>query len=181
MLITFFGLLLILSVLHWTEDRPIWAAVAGLMMGLSAITRENILIVIPVVVIYFWVSSKHRRWLAPALFLFLSILPILPVTVNNYKTSGDLVPVSTQGGMNFYIGNSADSDRLTSLQPGIEWEKMAFAPREDLGDDPTPSEFQRWFVRKTFKDISRAPSVWLRKLAKKFYLVFYLFCNQCNF
>ena len=172
-LITFFGLLLLLAVLRWTEDRPIWAAVAGLMMGLSAITRENILIIIPVVVIYFWVSSKHRRWLAPAVFLFVSVLPILPVTINNYKQSCDFVPVSTQGGMNFYIGNSADSDRLTSLQPGIEWEKMAFAPREDLGDDPKPSEFQTWFVKETFKDISRAPSVWLRKLAKKFYLVFY--------
>ena len=172
-LIIFFGLSTILCILSWSEDRPIWAAIAGLLMGLSAITRENILIVLPVIVIYLWMSSKKSRWHAPVLFIAVTIIPIIPVTVNNYKKSGDLVPVSTQGGMNFYIGNSAHSDRLTGLQPGIEWEKMAFSPREELGPDPKPSEFQSWFIKKALKDISQSPTGWIGKLVKKLYLVFY--------
>ena len=172
-LIIFFGLSTILCILSWSEDRPIWAAIAGLLMGLSAITRENILIVLPVIVIYLWISSKKSRRHAPVLFIALTIIPIIPVTVNNYKKSGDLVPVSTQGGMNFYIGNSAHSDRLTGLQPGIEWEKMAFSPREELGPDPKPSEFQSWFIKKALKDISQSPAGWIGKLVKKLYLVFY--------
>ena len=172
-LIIFLTLSMILCILSWSEDRPIWAAIAGLLMGLSAIARENILIVLPVFVIYLWMSSKKRRWLAPVLLLALTVVAIIPVTVSNYKKSGDFIPVSTQGGMNFYIGNSADSDRLTGLQPGIEWEKMAFSPREELGRDPKPSEYQLWFIKKAFEDISRAPTVWLGKLIKKMYLVFY--------
>ena len=172
-LIIFLLLLMTLCVLHWSEGRPIWAAIAGLILGLSAITRENILIVLPVVIIYFWVSSKRRRWLAPVLFLSFIIIPIIPVTIHNYKKSGDFVPVSTQGGMNFYIGNSAQSARLTGLQPGIEWEKMAFAPREELGGDVKPSEFQLWFMKKALEDISQSPMLWMKKLVKKFYLVFY--------
>ena len=75
--------------------------------------------------------------------------------------------------MNFYIGNSADSDRLTGLQPGIEWEKVAFSPRKELGSNPKPSEFQLWFIRKAFKDISQSPTGWIAKLLKKSFLVFY--------
>lgn len=172
-LIIFFGLAMILCLLSWSEDRPIWATLAGLMMGLSAITRENILIVLPVIVMYLWMSSKKSKWLAPVLFIAFTIILIIPVTVDNYKKSGDFVAISTQGGMNFYIGNSADSDRLTGLQPGIEWEKMAFSPREELGPDPKPSEFQLWFIKKALKDISQSPTEWLGKLVKKLYLVFY--------
>ena len=172
-LIIFFGLSTILCILSWSEDRPIWAAIAGLLMGLSAITRENILIVLPVIVIYLWMSSKQSRWHAPVLLIALTIIPIIPVTVYNYKKSGDLVPVSTQGGMNFYVGNSAHSDRLTGLQPGIEWKKMAFSSREELGPDPKPSEFQSWFIKKALKDIYQSPTEWIGKLVKKLYLVFY--------
>jgi tetratricopeptide (TPR) repeat protein len=172
-LIIFFGLTMILCILSWSENRPIWVAIAGILMGLSAITRENILIVLPVILIYLWMSSTKSRWHAPVLFIALTIIPIIPVTVSNYKKSGDLVPVSTQGGMNFYIGNSAHSDRLTGLQPGIEWERMAFSPRKELGPDPKPSEFQLWFIKETVKDISRSPTGWIAKLLKKLYLVFY--------
>ena len=172
-LIIFLGLSMILCLLSWADDRPIWAAIGGLLMGLSIITRENIAIVIPVIVIYLWMSSKRNKWLAPVLFIALSIIPIIPATVYNYKKSGDFVPVSTQGGMNFYIGNSIHSDRLTGLQPGIEWEKMAFSPREELGPHPKPSQFQAWFLKKTFQDISQSPTRWIGKLVKKLYLVFY--------
>jgi tetratricopeptide (TPR) repeat protein len=172
-LIIFLGLSMILCILSWSEDRHIWAAIAGLLMGLSAITRENILIVLPVIVMYLWMSSKKSKWHAPVLFIALTIIPLIPVTVNNYKKSGDFVPVSSQGGMNFYIGNSADSDRLTGLQPGREWDKMAFSPREELGPHPKPSEFQSWFIKKAFKDISQSPTGWIGKLVKKLYLVFY--------
>lgn len=172
-LIIFLALAMVLCILSWSEDRPIWAAIAGLLMGLSVITRENILIVLPVIIIYLWMSSKKSKWHAPVLFIALTIIPIIPVTVNNYKKSGDLVPISTQGGMNFYIGNSAHSDRLTGLQPGIDWEKMAFSPRKELGPHPKPSEFQWWFIRKAFRDISQSPIGWIGKLLMKFYLVFY--------
>jgi tetratricopeptide (TPR) repeat protein len=172
-LIILFTLSMILCLLSWSEGRFIWPAIAGLLMGLSVITRENILITLPVIVIYLWMSSKKLRWRAPVLFLAFTVIPIIPVTVSNYMKSGDFIPVSTQGGMNFYIGNSAHSDRLTGLQPGIEWEKMAFSPRQELGPHPKPTEYQLWFVKKALEDISQSPTVWIGKLIKKFYLVFY--------
>jgi tetratricopeptide (TPR) repeat protein len=173
-LVVFLAMSSLACMIEWSGRKKIWwAASAGLLAGLAAITRENILLFIPLAAVYMWVRSESRRWLTPALFILFFTLPLIPVTIRNYRSSGDFVPVSSQGGMNFYIGNSADTWRLQSLQPGIEWDKMAFAPRRDIGDTASPNEYSRWFFRKSFEDISEAPLAWFRTLIKKFYLFFY--------
>jgi 4-amino-4-deoxy-L-arabinose transferase-like glycosyltransferase len=176
-LIVFLTLALLLCLLRSEEGRRLpWAAAAGILMGLSLITRENILLFLPVAAAWLFVRAgrrSHMRWLAPALFVLLTVLPVAPVTIRNYLSSGAFVPISAQGGMNFFIGNSEDSERLTGLQPGIAWERMAKAPQAELGDTASPNAYSAWFFRRAFRDIAAAPGAWVRKLVKKGWLVFY--------
>jgi tetratricopeptide (TPR) repeat protein len=105
-------------------------------------------------------------------FIVLALLTVVPVTTANYLASGAFVPVSAESGVNFFIGNSADSDRLTGLQPGIEWDRMRQLPRAELGEDASPAAYNAWFFRRTFRDIAGAPGAWVKKLIKKTWLVF---------
>jgi 4-amino-4-deoxy-L-arabinose transferase-like glycosyltransferase len=175
-LVIFLALALLLSLLRSEEGgRLRWAAAAGFLMGLSLITRENSILFLPVAAAWLFFQAERpskNRWLAPALFVLLAMLPVAPVTIQNYLHSGAFVPVSSQGGMNFFIGNSADSDRLTGLQPGIAWDRMAKAPQAELGEEASPSAYNAWFFRRAFRDIAAAPGAWVKKLVTKAWLVF---------
>jgi hypothetical protein len=131
-LVIFLALALLLCLLRSEEGgRLRWAAAAGGLMGLSLIARENTFLFLPVAAAWLFLRADRaskNRWLAPALFVLLAIVPVVPVTFQNYLNSGAFVPVSSQGGLNFFMGNSADSEQLTAVQPGIAWERLRSAP-----------------------------------------------------
>jgi 4-amino-4-deoxy-L-arabinose transferase-like glycosyltransferase len=174
-LVIFLVLALLLCLLRSEEGgRLRWAAAAGSLMGLSLITRENVLLFLPVAAawLFFRAESPSKNpWLAPAVFVLLAMLPVVPVTMRNYLNSGAFA-ISSQAGMNFFIGNSADSERLTGLQPGIEWDRMAKAPQAALGENASLNAYNAWFFRRAFRDIAAAPGAWVKKLVKKAWLVF---------
>ena len=175
-LVIFLALALLLCLLRWEDSvRLRWAAAGGVSMGLSIIARENILLFLPFAAVWLFVRAETRskkRWLAPALFVLLATLMVVPVTTWNYLNSGAFVPVSSESGINFFIGNSADSERLTGLQPGIEWDHMRKAPQAELGENALPTAYNAWFYRRAFQDIAAAPGAWAKKLVKKAWLVF---------
>lgn len=94
----------------------------GLVFGLAAITRPSIL---PLVVI-FPVAFLAKHGFAAVkdgiikslVFVTALFVPILPVTLTNLVKGGEFVLISTQGGANFYIGNSQDADGITVVAPG---------------------------------------------------------------
>jgi tetratricopeptide (TPR) repeat protein len=144
-------------------------------MGLSLITRENMLLFLPVAAAWLFFRTEgpsKSRWLVPAVFVLLAMLPVVPVTIQNYLNSGAFIPITSQGGVNFFVGNSADSERLTGLQPGIEWDRMGKAPQAALGENASPNTYNAWFFRRAFRDIAAAPGAWVKKLVKKAWLVF---------
>jgi 4-amino-4-deoxy-L-arabinose transferase-like glycosyltransferase len=175
-LVIFLALALLMCLLRWEENRRLpWAAAAGFLMGLSLIARENILLFLPLAAgwLFFRAESQPKnRWLAPALFVLLAMLMVVPVTMWNYLNSGAFVPISSESGVNLFIGNSADSERLTGLQPGIEWDRMRNAPQAELGANASPTAYNAWFFRRAFRDIAAAPGAWMKKLVKKAWLVF---------
>ncbi len=101
-----------------------WALTAGLLTGVYAIMRPNILLFGPFMAAWMlhaaWRSG--RLWRVPGgwIGLFAAFLVIAPVTVRNYAVSGEFVPVSTYFGENFLIGNGEDSDGYTSWTPYLQ-------------------------------------------------------------
>ncbi|MEJ2721717.1 MAG: glycosyltransferase family 39 protein, partial [bacterium] len=110
---------------------PLFAA-AGLALGISAVARPSVLIYLPAlpVVLYFAVPStgagsrrNHRAWIRQtALVYAAAAVVILPVIVRNYVVGRDIVPIASQGGVNFYIGNNPESDGRTAIVPGTRWD-----------------------------------------------------------
>ena len=162
------------------RGRPGWRrlGLAGLVLGLSAIARPNILIVVPAVVWYLlrggFPRPSARGWAAAAVGL---LLPILPVTVSNAVRGHDLVAIATQGGVNFYIGNNPESDGRTAIVPGTRptWQggyddAIAMAEK-DAGRDLKPSEVDRWFLRRGLAFWSHEPLAALKLYATKLRLL----------
>jgi len=146
---------------------------AGLALGLSAVARPNILIVLPAVAWYLARCAPRPRpaaWLALAAGL---VLPILPVTLHNVVRGGDAVLIASQGGVNFYIGNNPDSDGRTAIVPGTRpsWQggfedAIALAER-DSGRSLKPSEVDRYYWKKGLAFWRDDPGAALRLYARK--------------
>jgi hypothetical protein len=102
----------------------------GVFLGLSALVRPNILLVGVALLLWILIRSTgngeagflkiwHSKSLIYAGCLALgAILMILPVTLRNYVKGHDFVLISSQGGMNFYIGNNPQSDGSSAILPG---------------------------------------------------------------
>ena len=125
----FLNLLLLYGLLlAWRRDRGRDWVLAGFIAGLAALTRPNILLFIAAFCA--WALWHRRTSACRSLLLFMVpiALVILPVTYRNWTIEPDLVFISSNAGVNFYIGNNADYERTVSLRPGMQWEDMIAEP-----------------------------------------------------
>ena len=176
------NVLLLLAALR-ADDRggtgP-WLTV-GLLLGLSAITRPNVLLFAPFLLL--WVVWRARSRPAGgrrvalgrvALVLCGAAVVILPVTVRNYAVGGDFVPIASQGGINFYIGNNPRSDGASAMLPalGTNWEyedAIRIAEREE-GRRLKPSEVSAFWYRRGREFLLSRPGTALRLYVRKLVL-----------
>ncbi len=157
---------------------------AGLLLGLSAIARPSILVmvlVLPIVIRYGATARREQRpkprWMGEtALVLAGAAIVILPVIIRNYVIGRDIVPIASQGGVNFFIGNNPESDGRTAVVPGTrpDWwggyyDTIERAER-DMGRKLKPSEVSNYYFRKGFEFIFSSPGQAARLFLRKFYL-----------
>ena len=142
------------------QRSPRWAIVvlAGLLLGLSAIARPNILLFAPPLALWvFLLPWPHwkRGLLHTALLALAALVPILPITIRNYVVGDDFVLIASQGGVNLYIGNNPQSDGLQAVVPGTpaDWWGGYHAAIEQAetarGHKLRPSEVSRYFFEQT--------------------------------
>jgi 4-amino-4-deoxy-L-arabinose transferase-like glycosyltransferase len=87
------------------STRAAWPALTGLALGLAALTRANLLVFAPLlVVLYLWHGTR-RRWSRALLATAGLLLVIAPVAIRNSVVAREPVLTTTQAGQNFYIGN----------------------------------------------------------------------------
>jgi 4-amino-4-deoxy-L-arabinose transferase-like glycosyltransferase len=84
---------------------------AGVLMALAVLTRGNLLIMMPALVLPLldfkaWKSLRAQS--RAFIFVGAFILPIVPFTVWNYSQSGDVIPITYNLGNNFYQGNNPE-------------------------------------------------------------------------
>jgi tetratricopeptide (TPR) repeat protein len=158
----------------------------GILFGLSALARPNILVFLPAVVViaaFPWKDAAGRRSFLPGraagavLWVVLgAAMIILPVTIRNYLTGNDFVLISSQGGVNFYIGNNPAADGVTAIVPGTsgEWlagyhQTQAIAERA-RGRNLKPSQISSYWFERSLDFIQKSPIAWLRLVARKTFL-----------
>ena len=176
---------LALLLLEDTRRRagPALPIATGLVLGLSAIARPSVLVFLPVVPLLFYLDRQRdgpasaRGWIRTSLLVYAGVaLMITPVMIRNYVIGNDLVPIASQGGVNFYIGNNPSSDGASAIVPGTRWdwwggyEDAIRLAEEDSGEKLKPSQVSNYYFRKGFGFIFSSPDRSLPLLAKKFSL-----------
>ena len=155
--------------------------VLGLTIGALALTRENALVFI--VVILAWailsnpqspipnpLSARAKRALA---FLCGLAIVLAPVAARNAYVGGGLYITTSQFGPNFYIGNNARSDgtyqslRFGRGAPEYERQDATELAERALGRSLTPAEVSSYWVDQAMDFITSRPGAWLKLMARK--------------
>lgn len=152
-----------------------WAA-AGILAGLAALARPNILLFVGA--LWAWQAWRARQadpaaWHRPlarrwAQFLVPLLLVVMPVSLRNYLVGGEWALISTNGGVNFYLGNNPDYDHTVAIHPGRQWEGLVMEPVR--AGYPGAGEKSAYFYDKAADYILAQPLDWLGLLLKKLYL-----------
>ena len=90
-------------------NSPGLAIPAGILLSLAALTRPTWLLVLPLIAVWltWYLKGKWRVWGRAMLFFGLAAcFTLLPWVIYNYKVQGRLLVTSTNGGLNFWIGNN---------------------------------------------------------------------------
>ncbi|MDP6540055.1 MAG: tetratricopeptide repeat protein [Planctomycetota bacterium] len=164
--------------------RPGRAAAAGGVWGLSAIARPNVLLFMPLLALWILLrprstdaaADEPRRRLAwiPALAFSAGLMaPILPLTAHNALARDDFVLISSQAGVNLYIGNNPTSDGVTAIVPGTPggwWPgyhaSIALAEQAE-GRELSASEVSAHYTQKALDFVRSEPGAALALFARK--------------
>lgn len=177
------NLLLILMLLHSFESpvRRNWLF-SGICLGLSALARPNILLFGPFVLFWIFYTFKDRmsrkQILHFGLFFCMGIgLLIFPVTLRNYVVGKDIVLISSQGGINFYIGNNPNAKgyfmvpkvlpRTKGDDPIEQRRNFEVYAEQKVGRALKPSEVSRYWFSQGMKFIKEQPGRWIGLLLRK--------------
>ena len=137
------------------RSQPAWWIVAGLLLGLAAITRANVLLFLPVFLITWMFAPRLRssvRGLHMAFYALAALLALVPTTVHNAAEEGVFIPVTSSVGYNLYAGNNSEADGFYAMPEPV-----------DLYTDPNG---EAWVEQQTGKEMNSAEvSAWWRARA----------------
>jgi len=157
---------------------------AGIFCGLFALFRPNILLFVPVVLLWAWWLARRRndrrRFVTiVAGFLVSTFAVIAPVTLRNYLVADDFVLICSNAGITFYVGNNEESDCVNSRIPGLQqlagmdrwgcfdYPQIVRGVSRTVGRPMKHSEVSSYFSQKAIHYICKHPLKALRLTAKK--------------
>ncbi|MCK4342097.1 MAG: tetratricopeptide repeat protein [Phycisphaerae bacterium] len=150
---------------------------AGLVLGLLCLTRENALLLIPVLgawlAIHVTKPGLATRAGRVGVFAVGLLIALLPVGFRNWAVGGEFALTTSQAGPNFYIGNNPDAPGIyVPLRPGRggpRTERQDAAELAELarGHPLTPREVSHYWLGKSWEFIRAQPGAWLRLTGRK--------------
>ncbi len=168
------------------------AAGVGALVGLAILVRPNAAVLVPSLLLWAgWLAWRRNgragvirgSFLGPGLtFAATALLVTSPATIRNYSTAGDLVWVTSNAGVNLFVGTHPESD---GIRPGVAelgeiaglesgWDSFDYplvaAGVERLQGRPlADSEVSAYFTRRALDYAASQPAavarLTLRKLA----------------
>jgi tetratricopeptide (TPR) repeat protein len=154
----------------------------GVTMGGLALTRENALVFI--LVILAWIITKGlgaKDWglagRSAAMFLIGLAIVLLPVAVRNSYVGGGFFVTTSQFGPNFYIGNNAAADgtyqslRFGRGSPEYERQDATEIAERALGTRLTPGQISSYWTDKALDFVVSKPGAWLALMGRKVVLL----------
>jgi len=184
-LIIFCALSLMNILYLWTAKVTCLRGIAaGVFCGLFALFRPNILLFVPVILVWAWWLTRQqndrRRFFTAIIGFIVSIAAVIaPVTLRNYLVADDLVLICSNSGVTLYIGNNENSDcvnpRIPDLQQltGLykwgcfEYPQVVHGISRTVGRPMKHSEVSSYFAKKAIHYICKHPLKILKLTAKK--------------
>jgi len=142
---------------------------AGLLFGLSVGVRPDV--VVPALLVFSYLVFENRsvptRQLASRVSCMLvgGLVVILPIIVRNHHLTGQFIPVSSNSGINLYVGNSTGTDGISSVPVGLRWERLICRVPQDVLEKPATAS--RWWAEAARREIMADPGAALSRLGRK--------------
>jgi tetratricopeptide (TPR) repeat protein len=170
-------LLMVLSPREKARERRVSWIAAGVTLGLLALTRENALILVGLVLLWVLFIRSGRSWrprLRRSAYLIGGLaLVLLPVGFRNLAVGGEFHLTTSQFGPNLYIGNHHGADgTYQSLRPGrgdARFERLDATQlaEQAVGRRLNPGEVSRYWADSAIGFMTGRPGEWLRLMGRK--------------
>jgi 4-amino-4-deoxy-L-arabinose transferase-like glycosyltransferase len=158
------------------REKPLILLAAGLCLGAAVACWPIIGLACGLILLLAgWLARRSpAKALRQVLLLLLGIiLPILPSFLYNIS-HGQWVLVSTNGGINFYIGNNPRWQESVALRPGYPWETIVNLPLRLYGPEQVEQTGNSaLFTRESLRFIRSQPGQYLRNQLVKLYQIGY--------
>ncbi len=171
----FLTLVFLLAAMVARKERAVpWWLALGAGFGLLTLTRENALIMLPLLLLWAW---QHGRRRAVLLVVAGTTCVLLPVALRNKLVGGEFHLTTSQMGPNFYIGNNANANgTYQPLLPrrgdaAYEQKDAVDLAERELGRKLTPGEVSAFWMDKSLAFIRAEPWRWTKLMARKGFLV----------
>lgn len=180
-LIVFLNLLLFFALIKNSGKRkPFFWILPGIVVGFSAIARPTIFVFL--IGMFIWLAMQEKGWKLIQAYLFLCLgagVIILPVTLRNYVVGKDFVLISSQAGINYWIGNNPRSDGKTAFAPSMEkppmgvldhiWYSSVKVAERTTGKKMKASEVSSFWFKEGFRFFKKEPMKFIGLQLKKLY------------
>jgi 4-amino-4-deoxy-L-arabinose transferase-like glycosyltransferase len=169
------ALLLFTFALTRESKATLFGAATGVFWGLSMLNRPNVGLAAAAVVTVLFVARRRRLAVAIALGVCSCLAPVV---VRNAIVARQFALLSSQGGLNFYIGNNASATGQYVTVPGVrsnidgQSEDTRHVASQALGREVNDSEASAYFSANAFRWIRSDPFGAARLFFKKILLVF---------
>jgi len=160
-------------------------SLAGVVIGLSTITKPNGLLLLPVALVWVWQKHPSPGQAIKAMLLLIvgTILLISPITIRNYTKFQDFILVTADSGKVFFHGNGPGSTGMeradlpdqgfaeeSQSEPDYAHALFRKTARALTGRPLKPSECARFWFRYTLDYMRAHPfSAFITDLKKFFY------------
>jgi tetratricopeptide (TPR) repeat protein len=187
--VTIFLSLLFLRLILAAGRRVLLWVAAGVSFGLLVISRPELLVVLPLTVLWLWrrqpavpapSEAPRRSPQAPrtglAAMTVAALLVVAAVPLRNYIVSRDPVLFTAHSGINFYYGNNPAADGTwqptaeLELGPGFSHAQLKRVSRTIDGRQVSWSEASKYWFGRGLRFISTQPLSWLKLVGRKLLL-----------
>lgn len=146
----------------------------GLVLGALALVRENTMVWVPTLCLWFFLALPRPAAVKCAALLSVTFLAVLaPWTLRNFVVTGEVYATTHNFGVNLYMGNRLGAAGVYEpLLPGRgnaddEWGDAVRLAEAAEGRSLRPSEVSRYWATRAARDVVADPAAWLGLVGRK--------------
>jgi 4-amino-4-deoxy-L-arabinose transferase-like glycosyltransferase len=145
-----------------------WVAVLGICFGLGALTKSLIVLILPLLALWWWRTVGFRAALRLSLISGGALLIVLaPWTIRNYRVHDAFVFISTNGGSNLHQGNNPCVADYLARGWDAQWVNCLEKPPPNLSE----IEADRWHREQALNYLRDNPGGWPRLFWTKLWVL----------